>query len=51
VFGQVVRATLSGGEDNGLIHGDIAQEMIKQAQFVTSVIGIQQRLRDVGVTV
>jgi hypothetical protein len=51
VFGQIVRATLGGGEDNGLVHRNVAQQMVKQAKFVTSVIGIQQRLCDVGVAI
>jgi hypothetical protein len=51
VFGQIVRATLGGGKDNGLVHRHVAQEMIKQAQFMSGVIGIQQCLCDVGVTI
>ena len=48
---QIVRATLGGGKDNGLVHRHVAQEMIKQAQFMSGVIGIQQCLCDVGVTI
>lgn len=51
MFGQIIRATLGGGKNNGLVHRDIAQQMIEQAQFVAGIICIQKCLCDVGMTI
>ena len=51
VFGQIVRAALGGGKDDRLIQIRIAQDMVKQTQLVAGIVGVQQRLRNVGVTV
>jgi hypothetical protein len=51
VFGQIVCAALGGGKDNGLVHRNVAQEMVKQTQFVAGVICVQECLCDVGVTI
>ena len=45
--GQIIGCTLGGGENDGLIHINITQQVIKQAIFVAHVVGKVQTLFDI----
>src|SRR5690606_21848372 len=47
ISGQVICATLGGSKHNGLIQFAVAQQVVKQAQLVRAIVGIQQRLSNV----